>query len=160
MTEILDEAIADEDILTFNEKESMVACFCPTFFDYINEGIITVVNRVDVTQRVPPRNIKEMKSHPESSAYFAALIKELNTFKRTGNLMVPDDLDIHNIPPAMILQLMPLFSKKYEGLNFSKFKYRIVVLGNHWKNVHGVSTFSDMVDMNTLKVLVAIAAVE
>ena len=29
------------------------------------------------------------------------------------------DLDIHDIPPELILQLMPLFSKKYEGMNFS-----------------------------------------
>lgn len=87
-------------------------------------------------------------------------LKELDAFKRTGNLNVPPDLDIHSIPPNMILQLLPLFSKKYEGLNFSKFKCRMVVLGNHWKNIHGVSTFSNMVDMNTLKVLIAIAATE
>ena len=35
----------------------------------------------------------------------------------------------------------------------------MVVLGNHWKNVHGVSLFSDMVDMDTLKILIGISAV-
>ena len=119
-----------------------------------------MVNRVDANQRAPPRNVKEMRRHPDAKGYIASLFKELDAFSRTGNLNVPTDMDIHDIPPDMILQLMPLFSKKYEGLNFSKFKCRMVVLGNHWKNVHGVSTFSNMVDMDTLKFIIAIAAVE
>ena len=53
---------------------------------------------------------------------------------------------------------MPLFSKKYEGMNFSKFKYRQVVLGNKWKNDHGIDTFSDMIHMDTLKILLSMAA--
>ena len=34
----------------------------------------------------------------------------------------------------------------------------MVVLGNIWKNEHGINTFSDMVYMDTLKVLLAMGA--
>ena len=53
---------------------------------------------------------------------------------------------------------MPLLSKKYEEMNFSKFKCRMVVLGNKWRNDHGIDTFSDMVHMDTLKILLVIGA--
>ena len=34
----------------------------------------------------------------------------------------------------------------------------MVVLGNKWKNEHGINTFSDMVHMDNLKILLAMAA--
>ena len=73
---------------------------------------------------------------------------------------MPEDINIniHNIPPELILQLMPLFSKNYEGMKFSKSKCRVVVLGSKWKNDHGVGTFSDMVHMDTLTILLALGA--
>ena len=59
-------------------------------------------------------------------------------------LEVPTNMNVHGVPPDIILQLIPLFSKKYEGLNSSKFKCRMVVLGNHWKDVYGISdTYSN-----------------
>jgi len=157
ISDIVEDARNDES-LSLSDKELIVECLGANFFECVTEDIM--VNRVDANQRAPPRNVKEMRRHPDAKGYIASLFKELDAFSRTGNLNVPTDMDIHDIPPDMILQLMPLFSKKYEGLNFSKFKCRMVVLGNHWKNVHGVSTFSNMVDMDTLKFIIAIAAVE
>ena len=46
---------------------------------------------------------------------------------------------------------MPLWSKKYEGLDFSKFKCRMVGLGNRWKNIFGEPTTSGMANMDTVK---------
>ena len=53
---------------------------------------------------------------------------------------------------------MPVFSKKYEGINFSKFIIRMTLLGNKWKNDHGIGTFLDLVHMDTFKMLLAMVA--
>jgi hypothetical protein len=53
---------------------------------------------------------------------------------------------------------MPIFHKKYVGTDFSKFKCRIVGLGNHWKNVHGVDTYASMVRVDTVKFLFAVGS--
>ena len=53
---------------------------------------------------------------------------------------------------------MPIFERKYVGRDFSKFKCRMVVLGNRWKNKHGFETFATMVRMPTLKFLLALGA--
>ena len=121
-------------------------------------GSKAISNRIDVLDQPPPSTIRKARSDSEAHGYLAALYRELDAFKRRGATEVPENLDIHNIPPELILQLMPLFSKKYEGMNFSKFKCRMVVLGNKWKNEHGIDTFSDMVHMDTLKILLAMAA--
>ena len=115
-------------------------------------------DRADVLEKPPTANIKQARGDSKSQGYLAALFKELNAFQRRGDTEVPEDIDIHDIPPGLILQLVPLFSKKYEGMNFSKFKCRMVVLGNRWRNEHGLDAFSDMVRMNTLKILLAMGA--
>lgn len=120
--------------------------------------LVFLCNRVDVLELPPPASIKQARGDSESYGYLAALFKEPYAFQRRGSSEVLEDLDIHDIPPELILQLMPLFQKKYEGINFSKFKCRMVILGNKWKNEHGMDTFSDMVHMDTLKILLAMAA--
>ena len=87
----------------------------------------SLCNRVNVLEQPPPVNIKKARGDSESHGYLAALFRELDAFQRRGASEVPEDLDIHDIPPELILQLMPLFSKKYEGINFSKLKCRMVV---------------------------------
>ena len=94
----------------------------------------------------------------EAHDYLAALMKELNAFHRRGATEVLVDVDIHDIQPELTLQLMPLLMKRYEGMNFSKFKCQMMVLGNKWRNTYGIDTFSDMVHMDKLKMLLVIAA--
>ena len=73
-------------------------------------------------------------------------------------MAVPPDLSISDIPSELILQLMPIFHKKYVGTDFSKFKCRMVGLGNYWKNVHGVDTYTSMVRVDTVKFLFAVGS--
>ena len=130
-------------------------------FDETDKEIIHnmfLCNRVDVLEKPPPSTVKQARGDNESHGYLAAFFREPDAFHRRGATEVPKDLDIQDIPPELILQLMPLFSKKYEGMNFSKFKCRMVASGNKWKNEYGINTFSDMVHMNTLKVLLAMGA--
>lgn len=107
----------------------------------------------------PPRNITEMRNHPEKDGYLASWYKELDGYRRNG-CDIPADMPIGDIPPELILQLMPIFSKKYEGTDFAKFKCRLVVLGNRWKNIHSTDTYTSMVKMDTIKFLLALAAAE
>ena len=104
-------------------------------------------------EKRPPVNIKKACGDSEAHGYLAACGGESNAFHRRGATEVLVDTDIHDIPPELILQLMPLFSKKYEGMKTSKFKCRMVVLGNKWTNEHGIDTFSDMVHMDISKIL-------
>ena len=53
---------------------------------------------------------------------------------------------------------MPIIHKKYVGTDFSKFKCRMVGLGNHWKNVQGVDTYASMVRVDTVKFLFAVGS--
>ena len=80
---------------------------------------MVLCNRVDVLDQPPPSNIKQARADSESHGYLAAIFRELNEFNRRGASEVPKNLDIHDIPPELILQLMPLFSKKYEGISQS-----------------------------------------
>ena len=68
------------------------------------------------------------------------------------------DIDVKDIPPELILQLIPIWSKKYEGLDFSKFKCRIVALGQHWKNIFNEATTAGMANMETVKIFLAVCA--
>jgi hypothetical protein len=126
-------------------------------FSCIDDNVPNAL-RVNCNDIPPPKNFRDLASHPEAEKYFRAFLKELEAFKRSKSIEVPIDINIHDIPPEMILQLMPIFTKKYEGLDFSKFKCRMVVLGNHWKNIHNMPVYSDMIDMDTLKVLIGVAA--
>jgi hypothetical protein len=56
------------------------------------------------------------------------------------------------------MQLMPIWTKKYEALDFAKFKCRIVGLGQYWKNIFGEATTSGMANMETVKVFLAVGA--
>ena len=87
-------------------------------------------NRVDVLEKPPRANIKKTRGDSESHGYLAALFREFYAFQRRGASDVPEDLDIHDIPLELILQLMPFFSKKYEGMNFFRYKRRMILLGN------------------------------
>jgi hypothetical protein len=104
----------------------------------------------------PPKNLNEARAHKEQG-YFQAFLSELDSFHKHG-VDVPADLDIEDIDPDLILQLIPLFEKKFSGANFEKFKCRMVVLGNKWRNAHGVSTYAGMIGIDTLKILLAVGA--
>jgi hypothetical protein len=75
-----------------------------------------------------------------------------------NDMCLPPEIDIKDIPPDLILQLMPIWQKKYEGLDFSKFKCRMVALGNRWKNIFGEATTSGMANMETVKAFLAVCA--
>jgi hypothetical protein len=104
----------------------------------------------------PPRSVEEARDHPEQG-YFKSFLRELEGFhKRKAD--VPADLDIKDIDPNLILQLIAIFQKKYNGTNFEKFKCRMVVLGQHWKNPNNTDTTATMVGMETLKLILALGA--
>ena len=88
-------------------------------------------------------------------------MREMGAHLRKG-CAVPADMNIGDIPPDLILQLMPIFEKKYVGTDFSKFKCRMVVLGQHWKNTFGIDTFTTitMVRMDTIKFLISLGAIK
>jgi len=104
----------------------------------------------------PPKNLDAARSH-EEKGYFNSFLVELDSFHQHG-VDVPPDLDIKDIDPRLVLQLIPILQKKFSGANFEKFKCRMVVLGDKWENIHGVSTYAGMIGIETLKVLVAVAA--
>jgi hypothetical protein len=107
-------------------------------------------------QEPPPKSRNEAKAHSEKG-YFESYLDELHSF-HIHKADVPADMDIKDIDPDLILQLIPLFQKKFSGANFEKFKCRMILLGNKWKNVHGASTYASMIGVDTLKLLLAIGA--
>ena len=110
----------------------------------------------DMAENTPPTSINEARRHPEQG-YFNAFLKEVDAFHRKG-ADIPAEIDIKDIDPKLILQLIPLFQKKFTGANFEKFKCRLVLLGNHWQNVQNIDTSASMIGIDTLKLLLAIAA--
>jgi hypothetical protein len=157
-----------ESIAYFAEYESTV----PEEFGFVvrayhagleqNSDPVSVAMRADFLDQkklAPPKNLKQAREHPESEGYLGAWMREMGAHLRKG-CAVPADMDIGDIPPDLILQLMPIFEKKYVGTDFSKFKCRMVVLGNHWKNKFGIDTFTTMVRMETIKFLIALGAIE
>ena len=64
----------------------------------------------------PPKNIDEARDHPEQG-YFQSFLKELDGFHKRGADVSPD-IDTKDIDPKLILQLIPLFQKKYSGASF------------------------------------------
>jgi hypothetical protein len=125
----------------------------------VSMGCAIRVYRVDFkdsTDNPPPKSVDEARSH-EEQGYFLAFLKEIEGFhKRRAD--VPADLDIKDIDPRLILQIIPIFEKKFSGANFDKFKCRMVVLGNHWANINNVDTSASMVGMDTLKLVLALGA--
>ena len=59
-------------------------------------------NRVDVLEKPSPATIKQVRGDSESHGYLAALFGELNAFHRRGANEVPEDINIHDIPPELI----------------------------------------------------------
>ena len=55
---------------------------------------------------------------------------------------------------------MPIFSKKYIKTDFSKFKCRMVVLGNRWVNIHVFDNFASIGQIDTVKFILSICAAE
>jgi hypothetical protein len=114
--------------------------------------------RAEFTDDRPPRTVSQMRQHSEGG-YLASWMREINALHSQG-MTIPADMPIQDIPPELILQLMPIFEKKWVGADFSKFKTRLVGLGQHWKNEHGVNTSAGMVSMDNVKILLSIAAVQ
>jgi len=114
-------------------------------------------SRAAVSDILPPKKFADLATHPEGPGYLKSFHEEVQSFKDNG-MCLPPDIDIKDIPPELIMQLMPLWHKKYEGLDFLKFKCRIVGLGQHWKNIYGEATTSGMAHMDTIKTFLAVAA--
>ena len=118
------------------------------------------VDFADASTNPCPKNVTEARMHSEPG-HLASLLREIDAFARHGNNKpLPEDFDIKSIPPELILQLMPIFQKKYVGTDFAKFKCRMVVLGNRWRNIHCVDTYASMIRVDTFKVLASVAAIE
>ena len=118
------------------------------------------VDFADASTNPCPKNVTEARMHSEPG-HLASFLREVDAFARHGNNKpLPEDFDIKSIPPELILQLMPIFQKKYVGTDFAKFKCRMVVLGNRWRNTHCVDTYASMIRVDTFKVLASVAAIE
>jgi len=115
------------------------------------------VARVDVKDIPPPKKFKDLATHPEGKQHLSSFLREVDSFARNGMMQLPD-IDIKDIPPELIMQLMPIWHKKYEGLDFSKFKCRMVGLGQNWLNIYGEPTTSGMAAMDTVKIFLAVGA--
>jgi hypothetical protein len=113
-------------------------------------------SRVSVLES-PPRKFSDLAKHPEGQDHLASFLREVESF-HTHGMLLPPTIDIHDIPAELILQLMPIWSKKFEGLDFSKFKCRMVGLGNRWKNIFGEATTSGMANMETVKAFLTVCA--
>jgi hypothetical protein len=61
--------------------------------------------RVSVNDIPPPRKFADLATHPEGKDYLASIIREINSFDENGMTEVPD-IDVKDIPPELILQLM------------------------------------------------------
>jgi len=94
--------------------------------------------RSEIGELPAPRTIPKALVHPESTGYLPSLA---STLRARCCTKIPENINIGDIPPKLILQLMPSFTKKYVGMDFSKFKCRLVVLGNKWKNLHNPETY-------------------
>ena len=79
------------------------------------------VHRVAVSDTLLPRKYADLANHPERIYYLASFKKEVDSFHKHWTTESPD-IDIKDIPPDIILQLMPIWHKQYEGLDFFKFK--------------------------------------
>ena len=112
--------------------------------------------RAEFTEVLPPKTLFHMRKHHDDG-HLASWMREVHAL-RSQNMAIPADLPIHDIPPELILQLMPIFEKKWVGADFSKFKCRLVGLGNTWKNKYNVNTTAGMVSMDNIKLLLSIAA--
>ena len=113
--------------------------------------------RVAVSDILPPKKFSDLATHPEGSQHLGAFMAEVESYWK-NDMCLPPEIDIKDIPPDLILQLMPIWQKKYEGLDFSKFKCRMVALGNRWKNIFGEATTSGMANMETVKAFLAVCA--
>ena len=78
--------------------------------------------RAAVSDMPPPKRYLDLEKHHKGPDYLASFLKEVDSFKKKHGMCLPPDIDIKDIPPELILQLMPLWHKKYEVLDFSKFK--------------------------------------
>ena len=112
---------------------------------------------MSIIDNAPPKKFADLASHPEGPDHLASFLREVDSFYK-HDMLLPPDIDIKDISPDLIIQLMPLWSKKYEGLDFSKFKCRMVGLGNRWKNIFGEPTTSGMANMDTVKTFLAVCA--
>jgi hypothetical protein len=142
------------------EFEDVVEAYCGSMGVLVDDPVYVAMRAdyLDQQNLPPPKNLTQMRSHPESEGYLGSWMRELSAFSKRG-CDIPADLPIGDIPPDLILQLMPIFEKKYVGTDFSKFKCRMVVLGQHWKNKHGIDTFTTMVRMTTIKFLLSLGAI-
>lgn len=125
----------------------------------IDRDVCTYVTalRAEFTEMLPPKTVSKMRVHPEDG-HLASWMREVGAL-HAQKMTIPADLPIGDIPPELILQLMPIFQKKWVGTDFAKFKCRLVGLGQHWKNVNSLTTSAGMVSMDTIKFLLSIAAV-
>ena len=110
----------------------------------------------DVLSNPAPKSIDEARVHPESG-YFEFFLKEVDGFHKK-KADTPADTDIKDIDPSLILQLVPIFQKKFSRADFEKFKCRVVVLGSHWIYTNGTGTSASMVGVDTLKLVLALGA--
>ena len=114
--------------------------------------------RTSIDDIAPPKHFLDCIKHPESFGHLAAMDSEFTSLYRTNNMNIPVDIDIKDIPPSAILQFIPIWQKKYVGMDFEKFKCRMIILGNLWKNIYNEETYSGMVGMDTIKILLSVAA--
>ena len=117
---------------------------------------IFIAHRASFSER-PPSSRNAAAAHPEPG-YFASWLRELASLHANGCLDAPE-MDLKDIPPELILQMLPIFQKKFVGMNFEKFKCRCILLGNAWRKRELGDTYAGMVPMDVLKILLSIGAI-
>ena len=101
-------------------------------FDCYRNTLDTItVSRASVTDIPPPKKFSDLEHHPEGEDHLLALLREIESFKENGMTAVPD-IDIKDISPELIIQLMPIWHKKYEEKYLRRSDYV-------WDGEHGNS---------------------
>jgi len=64
-------------------------------------------SRVSVVDIPPPKKFSDLASHPDGPDHLASFLREVDSFYK-HDMFLPPDIDIKNISPDLIIQLMPL----------------------------------------------------
>ena len=66
--------------------------------------------RVAVSDILPPKKFSDLATHPEGSQHLGAFMAEVESYWK-NDMCLPPEIDIKDIPPDLILQLMPIWQK-------------------------------------------------
>ena len=100
------------------------------------------------------------RSLPAAPYWESALHDELGSW-RANDTWFPDHVDPSMIDPSLLMPSKFVFDMQYnpDG-SFHKFKIRLVVRGDRWTDVYGMSTYASTVKPESVRLILSIAAAE